>query len=78
MKLFLITQSVNDNYDTYDSMVVVAEDMDDAKNFTGEKHHSSRMYSSWADFKDLQGEEIGIADPKYKKMEIICASFNAG
>ena len=31
MKLFLVSQDINDNYDTYDSMVVCAEDEPSAR-----------------------------------------------
>ena len=75
MKLFLITQEVNSSYDTYDSAVVAAENMDDAKKHTCEE---LGLYGSWAAFEDLDGKEIGIADESYTDMIIICASYNAG
>ena len=80
MKLWLISQTVNDGYDTYDSAVVAAETKEEARmthpsgnNWNGEMG----TYDSWCDAKDVSVEFVGIAKDG-TKAGIICASFNAG
>ena len=83
MKLFLISQSQHDDYDTYDSAVVAAENEEDARNtnpgngnqMTEEdwKHN----FSLWCNSPEhVQVEYLGeaISDKK----GVVCASFNAG
>ena len=77
MKIYLITQSVNNDYDTYDSMVVIANSADEAMQLTVTKHHRD-SYSSWAAFADLECSDIGIASEDKTEPYIVLASFNAG
>jgi hypothetical protein len=80
MNLYLISQDVNDDYDTYDSAVVCADTGDEARmihpgggdDWDGE----DEKYSSWCTAKNVLVEEIGIAHFGNCK-GIICASFNA-
>ena len=76
LKIWSISQNVNNSYDTYDNAVVCAETEDDAKriNPSGEWDDWNM---SWCDIKDVKVELIGIAIEGSKK-GIICASFNAG
>lgn len=81
MKLFLLTQTDNNNYDTYDSCVVCAENEDEAKNITpcGEPFEPSDRFNPWA--RSLEGiicEYIGEASEGIKKGTVIISSFNAG
>ena len=91
MKIYKISQSVNTNYDTFDSAIVVAKSAKEAKNINLE--HSwgfggiymdwteakNVLYSTWCtDEKDVKVEYIGRAGKKYKKAAIILASFKAG
>lgn len=79
MKLWLISQNENSDYDTYDSAVVAAETEDAARNtHPGGNEDWSRTYGSWAKLpaavmvkmigEAIEGTEAGV----------ICASFNAG
>ncbi len=80
MNIYLISQSENNNYDTYDSAVVIAESEDKAKIM----HPSGKMdwdgksaYYSWADSSNVAVKLIGNANDD-EESAIICASFNAG
>jgi len=84
MKLFLLTQSENSGYDTYDSAVVCAVDEESAKKIHPSGHDSkwwqrpNERYSSWATSLDrvhaqYLGEALDAILPG-----VICASFNAG
>ena len=80
MNLYLISQDVNSNYDSYDAMVVCAESEEDARNITPEDDNSfpSHMWSSWCYSPDqVSVEYLGVAEEKIT-MEIILSSFNAG
>jgi hypothetical protein len=77
MKLFLISQNENHDYDTYDSAVVCASSESEAKNMhprDGELRFNYDWCSS-VDFVNVQ--YIGEAAEGMKK-GVICASFNAG
>lgn len=85
VKLWKISQSVNDDYDTYDSAIVVAADAADAK-----KIHPGEIpkklwwtkpdrYGTWASqLEDVTAEEIGEAAPHLTAGMVVCSSFNAG
>ena len=82
MKIFLISQSENNDYDTYDSAVVIAEDEESAR-----KIHPSMdsfyeypwgKWPTWASSPDfVTVEYIGEAKKDSVKC-VICASYNAG
>ena len=86
MKLFLLSQTVIDDYDTFDSCVVVAEDAIDAVTI----HPASSLgellrldptdkFPSWpARTIDITCKYLGEADPSFTEPAVICASFNAG
>ena len=69
MKLYRISQDVNNDYDTYDSAVVAAPSIKAAQetNFT----------YGWCSPEHVKVEYIGTAKPGTKP-GIIVASFNAG
>jgi hypothetical protein len=84
MKLWLLSQETNDQYDTYDSMVVAAPDEASAKmthpatapkvwKETGGKDSD---YGSWASKDSVQCVCIGEAVAG-TEAGVICASFNA-
>ena len=83
MKLWLISQTKNSGYDTYDSAVVAAETEEAARlihpaeiaDFGWPRSLSS--YPSWSFPKDVKVRLIGDAVPGTKPGSI-CASFNAG
>ena len=83
MKLWLISQSVNDDYDTYDSAVVAAASEDAARKI----HPGGSLYEPWPNDNtlttwagtpnDVTVREIGEAHASLSA-GIVCASFNAG
>lgn len=82
MKLYLLSQDSNNNYDTYDSCVVCAKNAIEAARI----HPSDRDapisdevdgYDSWVSLKNVKVKYIGEASNKLK-IGVICASFNAG
>jgi hypothetical protein len=87
MNLYKITQSVNTDWDTYDSAIVAAPNEEKARVMhpNGRKSHRLdrkrvSMYSrgTWAIYSsDVTVEFIGVASEKTQR-EVICASFNAG
>ena len=85
MKIYLISQDFNTNYDTFDSAVVAAEDEMEAK-----RTHPSKRFpkpvEEWGDFFNddwvpspvfVKVTYIGEAKPCTEK-GVILASFNAG
>ncbi len=81
MKLFKISQSVNNVYDTYDSAIVCAKDKKEAKyihpQYGSKWNGKDEDYSTWCSIKDVKVEYIGEAKTKLKK-GVVCASFHAG
>lgn len=78
MNLYLIQQTVNQNYDTYDSAVVVAESAEEARNMhpAGYCHDQENM-RTWARPEDVSVKCIGTAAAGVEAGPV-CASFNAG
>jgi len=81
MKLYLLYQSENQEYDTYDELVVCSENEDKARLI----HPNSGGWdkddwlSCWASSpENVKVTELGEALPEYKEGDIICKSFNAG
>ena len=83
MRLYLISQTENTGWDTYDSAVVAAPDEETARNMSpskwhdGEPHTFGDGWDDWAtDPKNVTVTYLG----EYVKDEqcVICASFNAG
>lgn len=81
MKLWKISQDVNIGYDTYDSAVVAAETMEEAKTIHPNGHGEPlkvREYSTWVGTaEEVDCEYLGEAK-EGTITEVICASFNAG
>jgi hypothetical protein len=76
MKIWKITQNVNNSYDTFDSAIVVAKTEEDAKTI----HPADSEFSStrtWCHVDEVKVEYIGTAT-KGTKRGVILASFNAG
>lgn len=84
LKLYLLTQSQNNGYDTYDSCIVAAEDIEAARRTAPSDYlvftEATQTFNSdsWAnDLSAVNAQLIGIADNDIKK-GVILASFNAG
>ena len=82
MKLWLISQDTNNDYDTYDSAVVAAETEAEAKMMhpsEGEDIGPEQSFAyTWVSYPaEVRCEYIGEAKDGTQK-GVICASFNAG
>ena len=85
MKLWLISQNVNNGYDTFDSAVVAAgteaeaKQIDPSSVWGGLDLIGADKYScNWVSLADdVNCECIGIATEGTEK-SVICASYNAG
>jgi hypothetical protein len=83
LKLYKISQNINNDYDTYDSAVVCAKSKNDAKTIHPGKGSYKvgidklNNYDSWCLQKDVHVEYLGVAQSKVKR-GVICSSFNAG
>lgn len=79
MKLYLLTQDENNGYDTYDSMVVAAMDVDTAKTILPHENDSwGQSWSTWASSpNNVTVTYIGEAAPNIEQ-GVVLASFNAG
>lgn len=82
MKLFLISQSKNRDYDTYSEAVVCAETEEDAINM----HPGGKPYpwweggfpdTTWCEPVHVEATYIGEASSEFDQC-VICASFHAG
>lgn len=84
MKLWRISQDVNNGYGTYDSAVVAAEDEDGARKIHPSTYEGGKWWrrkeshGTWAlSLDQVAVEFIGHAQDDVKA-GVICASFNAG
>lgn len=80
MKLYLLKQNDNNEYDTYDSCLVCAENEADAKMIApnGEPFVENERWNTWAKKASaITCEEIGEANENQTR-GVIIASFNAG
>lgn len=80
--LYLLTQTVNQEYDTYDSCVVVAKDEISAKSIQPSgrpiAEYEQVGFYNWAPPSEVNSQFIGIAHSDLNDGDVICASFNAG
>lgn len=89
MNIYLLErQDMHDN-DEYDSLVVVAETKEKAKQihpadgslYSGREDKMNFWHqpnSSWVNIDKINVTLIGKADPSQKENSVICTSFNAG
>lgn len=90
LKLWLLSQTVNTGYDTYDSCVVAAETEEDAKTIHPSKYtkvcavkanddgrHNDLGCFTWGYQEDVKAEYLGEAKDDLAR-GVVCASFNAG
>jgi len=77
MKLYLISQDINGDYDTYDSAVVAAE-TEEAARSTPPDGETGMNEDEWVSLPDLvECKYIGEAKPGMEA-GVVCASYNAG
>lgn len=80
LNLYLISQNVNKDWDTFDSAIVAASNEEEAKKIHPgiyKKQWDGTFEHTWCDIKDVQIKYIGKAGEDIQK-GVICASFNAG
>lgn len=82
MKLYLLTQDANNDYDTYDSAIVAANNKEEARFIHPDNHRNpwdgnGELCCSWCDAASVKVEYIGKAKAGTKK-GVILSSFNAG
>ncbi len=81
MKLFHISQTYSNDYDTFDSAVVAADSEDEARNL----HPRGAVITDWTDAsmdwatrpEQVVVKYLGEAAPGVVR-GVVCASFNAG
>lgn len=82
MKLYLVSQSVNNDYDTYDSFVICCNNEDEARKShpSGRvlEHEDKFLFYDWTDEQEnINVKYLGEADQDLPA-GIVCSSFNAG
>ena len=79
MKIYLLEQIENNDYETYDSCIVCAESVEDAKCITPQGMEFGKYVSSFWAFtkKGITCTELGTANKNLKR-GVLNASFNAG
>lgn len=75
MNLYIISQDENNDYDTYDSAVVAAPDVETARKILPDECCTMNEWCSSPDMVEV--ECIGIAGADVEQ-GVILASFNAG
>lgn len=85
LKLFLVSQSENRNYDTYDSFIVAAENYHEARMTHPDRWKTEDLpwdgkvgdYSTWCNADLVTVQYLG--EPAYwVEKGVVLASFNAG
>lgn len=80
MNLYLLSQDINNDYDTFDSVVVAAKSEDEARNINPSCNGWGKqmLYTGWCARPDqVEVKLIGKA-VKGTEAGVILASFNAG
>ena len=81
MKLWRISQDVNNGYDTYSDAVVAAETEEEARMIhpSGKENWNGKAgeFSCWCNVTQVKVYMIGIAREGIKK-GLICTSYHAG
>jgi hypothetical protein len=81
VKLFLIEQSENSDYETYDAAVVIAENEEEARNMnpaTGEKMTKQEWADSFWCFSSQNVRVTYLGESVDNKKGLVCTSFSTG
>ena len=79
MNLYRVSQTENDDYDTYDAMIVAASTEWVARNVHPSKTGWSGYSGAWCSTpEEATVELIGTATNPYYDGEIVLSSYNAG
>lgn len=76
MKLYLISQDINNNYDTFDSHVVSAVDKNDAKTVFPLDKEDEVFNQKWV--RNVDAIKVKYLGQTRLKRGVILSSFNAG
>ena len=77
MGLYRLSQTINDEFDTYDSCVVCARSLETARIIHPRSYDPDFRYT-WVNPEDVEVEYLGEETSGIKYGTVICASFNAG
>lgn len=91
MNIYLLSQSANTDYDTWDSCVVIAKDEEEARmthpyyryfnDDPNDEYNNwngiNKNYDGWCNAKYVSVELIGTAADGMER-QVVCSSFNAG
>ena len=75
MNLYLISQTANNDWDTYDSAVVAAPDENTAKHMLPGNFSPDKVADVWTSPENVAVEYLGTTE---LPQSVICASFRAG
>ena len=83
LKLYKISQDINNGYDTYDAAIVCASSEDEARHLhprLGGLIADSRAHTlvTLSQINSVNVEYIGEASPNLDRPQVILASYNAG
>ena len=81
LKLYLLSQDHNTDYDSYDSCVVVASSIEEARAIRpgGSTPQPGELDYTWCSPDGVKVQELGVVtDETLKAGFVVCASFNAG
>lgn len=80
LKVYLLSQGVVRNWNTYDSCVVIAASKGDARRIhpSGEDNWDSSTWVSLSQVGKVKVTEIGIANGKQVAGTVVCSSLIAG
>ena len=88
MNIYMVTQTINDNYESYDKFIVICKNIREARMCHPQGLHSYKWNgncwsdgvwkgdSEWCNPKDVKVKLIGHS--KLKTARVVLASFNAG
>lgn len=75
MNIYLVTQDVNNEWDTFDAMVVIAKNQDSAKTLTIK--YTENEPDTWAELQHLKADLLGKAEKGIEE-KIVFQSYIAG
>lgn len=78
--IYKVSQDINNGYDTYDSMIVIAKDVDEARKIHPDNYWDVEDWMDiyWVPYKDINKLEVELIGVTSKEVGVVLASFNAG
>ena len=75
MNLYLVSQNIITGYDKYDSMIVSAESVADARNIHPFSDFEAR---SWVNYEDIDKLKVNLIGVSNVSKGVVLASYNKG